>query len=215
MTHRICQPRPVSTALPILLDMLAFVHGLTACRVLPADVVQFDRPDAGMSFDGQQRIRSLDRPMLARVARQNQPRIPLAHQPDQFQHLPPANLPGLVHDDGAPSASSRLIRKLATVAGDGNPALLHVHDLLTLRREHDHLSARIAEFARPVHAGQNFCPCQRRREKSTPGWCWKPMHPMPGVVHRPIADWPDEDPNQRMTGAKTRFCGLDYFPFAH
>ena len=80
--------------------MLPFIHGLTACRVLPADVVQFNGPDTGMPLDGQQRIRCLDRPMLARVARQNQPRIPLAHQPDQFQHLPSANLPGLVHDDG-------------------------------------------------------------------------------------------------------------------
>ena len=52
-----------------------------------------------MPFNGQQRIRSLDRSMLARVARKNHPRIPFARQPDQFEHLASANLAGLVHHD--------------------------------------------------------------------------------------------------------------------
>ena len=52
-----------------------------------------------MPFNGQQRIRSLDRSMLARVARQHQPGIAFTYKPDQFEHLFSTNLAGLVHND--------------------------------------------------------------------------------------------------------------------
>ena len=80
--------------------MFALIQGLTACRVLPPDLVQLDGLHSGMAFDGKQSIRSLNRPMLAGVARQNQPRIPLSHEPDQFKHLLSANLTSLIHDNG-------------------------------------------------------------------------------------------------------------------
>ncbi len=95
--------------------MLAFIHGLTASRVLPADVVQLDGSDARKSFNGQQRIRSLDRSVLTRVTRQDQPRISFAHQPDQIQHLPSTNLSGLVHNDSSTFGQFTFYQKI----GDG------------------------------------------------------------------------------------------------
>ncbi len=60
--------------------------------------MQLDRFDAGVSFDGEQRIGRLDGTMLPRVAGKNQPRVSLTNQPDEFVHLPSANLPRLVHN---------------------------------------------------------------------------------------------------------------------
>ena len=46
----------------------------------------------------EERIRSLNRSVLARIARKYQPGISLADQANEFEHLPSANLTGFVHD---------------------------------------------------------------------------------------------------------------------
>ena len=85
-------------------DALAFLDITTERRVLPTNLVQFDRLHSGMAFDGEQGIRSLNRSVLPRVAGENQPSVSLMDQPDKLQHLPPANLSRFVHhDDGAVS----------------------------------------------------------------------------------------------------------------
>jgi hypothetical protein len=50
-------------------------------------------------LDGEQRVRRLNRPMLPRVAGKDYAGIPFLCQPQQFEHLPSADLPGFVHDD--------------------------------------------------------------------------------------------------------------------
>ena len=50
-----------------------------------------------MQLNGQQRVRSLDRAMLPRVARKNQTGISFLRQPDQFKHLATANLSRFIH----------------------------------------------------------------------------------------------------------------------
>ena len=97
---------------PILLDALALIVVPTECRVLPTNLVQLNRPDAGVSLDGKQRIRSLDRSVLPRVAGKNHPRIALASEPQQFEHLPSANLPRLVHDHDRASGQFTLEKKI-------------------------------------------------------------------------------------------------------
>ncbi len=73
-------------------------------------------------LDGQECIGSLDRSMLASVAGQDQPRIMLAAQSNQFEHLPPANLTGLIHDDGSVIGKFTLEEKLRHGRRRGNPA---------------------------------------------------------------------------------------------
>ncbi len=52
-----------------------------------------------MFFNRPQRIRSLDRSMLARVAGENETPAIFADHFQKQVHLFPADLPGLVHDD--------------------------------------------------------------------------------------------------------------------
>jgi hypothetical protein len=89
---------------------------------LSANLVQLHRLHAGMTLDGEQRIRCLHRTMLPGVAGENDAGIPFFGQTEQCQHLPPANLASLIHDDDGRSGNSALVRKLATVTGDGKPA---------------------------------------------------------------------------------------------
>ncbi len=58
-------------------DAIAFLDITTERRVLPSNLVQFDRFHSSMAFDGQQSIRILNRPVLPRVAGQNQPAVSL------------------------------------------------------------------------------------------------------------------------------------------
>ena len=53
--------------LAILSDDCTFLFTTAPRRVLPPDFMQFNRANARMPFNGQQRIGSLDRSMLARV----------------------------------------------------------------------------------------------------------------------------------------------------
>ena len=52
-----------------------------------------------MPFNGEQRVRSLDSPMLARIAGQNDPRIPFDGETKKLSHLATSDLTSLVHDD--------------------------------------------------------------------------------------------------------------------
>ena len=52
-----------------------------------------------MPLDGEQRVRCFNRAMLPRVTRQNHAGIVIAGQAQEFEHLPAANLSGLVHDN--------------------------------------------------------------------------------------------------------------------
>ena len=48
------------------------------------------------------------------------------------------------------------MRKLATVVGDRKPGLLHLHDLLTLRRENDHAPARLPQLLHQFAQDKTF-----------------------------------------------------------
>ena len=69
----------------ILFYASALILATTERWVLPANLVQFNWPDARVSLNGQQCIRSLDRSMLAGVTGKNDSRISLAGQAKDFQ----------------------------------------------------------------------------------------------------------------------------------
>ena len=133
--------------LPIPLDAACAPRRHDQGRVLPTNLVQFDRLHSGMALDGEQRIRSLNRSVLSRVAGKNHAGIPLLGQPEQVPAF-----------DARQSARPRPPRRrrcsgkftLGEKAGDRGwrrkSRLLHVHDLLTLRRENDHRSARLPKL---------------------------------------------------------------------
>ena len=76
--------------------------------------------------------------MLPRVTRQNHAGIVLAGQTQEFEHLPAANLSGLVHDNQRAGNHFALEQKICDRGWRRKPGLFHVHDLLALRRENDH-----------------------------------------------------------------------------
>ena len=108
--------------------------------------------------------------MLARVAGKNHPRIPLARQPEQLGHLAAANLPGLIHHDDRALSQFTLDQKIGNRRRRRKIRLFHRPRLAGVAARGRPRSGPIAGFVRPVRAGQNFCPCQRRREKVTPYW---------------------------------------------
>jgi len=67
MNRPTCQP-PRFNRLSIQPDTFAFLIVTTERRVLPTNLVQLHRLHSGMTFDGKQSIRSLNRPILARVS---------------------------------------------------------------------------------------------------------------------------------------------------
>jgi hypothetical protein len=89
----------------------------------------------------------------------------------------------------APSTSSRLSRKLVTVVGDGNSAV-PLPRLAGVAARGRPRACPIAGLARPVRAGQNFCPCPRRHETAKPHWWNAAARPKPGVAPHPILDLP-------------------------
>jgi hypothetical protein len=109
--------------------------------LLSANLVQFNWPDTGMQFDGQQRVRSLDRAMLPRVTRKNQTGISFLRQPDQFQHLATANLSRFIHHNQRTGLELPALQKARDCFGRRKTCLLHVHHLLTLWHEDDNAPA--------------------------------------------------------------------------
>ena len=94
-----------------------------------------------MQLNGPQRIRSLDRPMLPRIARKNQSGISFLRQPDQFQHLATANLSRFIHHNQRAFGKFPALQKTRDCFGRRKTCLLHVHHLLTLWREDDNAPA--------------------------------------------------------------------------
>jgi hypothetical protein len=137
-------------------DALAFLMVTTERRVLPTNLVQFDRLHSGMAFDGEQSIRSLNRPVLPRVAGENQPSMSLMDQPDKLQHLPPANLSRFVHHDDSAVRKFTLDEKIGDRRWRRKSSLLHLHDLLTLRRENDHAPARLPKLIHQFAQDKTF-----------------------------------------------------------
>ena len=105
-------------------------------RVLPADSFQFGGLKLGVTLQSQQCIRCLDRPMLPRVAREDDPAFPGIHHADEFNHLPCADLPGFVHQHHTPFRHLRAVQKIGYGRWLGQTALLQVNHLLTLRGQH-------------------------------------------------------------------------------
>ena len=99
-----------------------------------------------MSFQREQRIRSLDRSVLAGVARQHQPGVALAHQPDQVTHLASANLSRLVHQHNRASREFTSGQKTGDRFRRRKFRPLQVHDLLPLRREDDHVPPTVTDL---------------------------------------------------------------------
>ena len=126
--------------------MLAFLEVTTERRVLPTNLVQFNRLHSGMAFDGEQGIRSLNRSVLPRVAGKNQPSVSLMDQPDKLQHLPPANLSRFVHHNDCAVRKFTLDEKIGDRRWRRKTSLLHLDDLLTLRRENDHAPAKLPKL---------------------------------------------------------------------
>jgi hypothetical protein len=162
-------------------------------RVLPPNFMKFNRLDARMPFNGQQRIRSLDRSMLARVARQHQPGIAFTHQPDQFEHLFPPIWPASSTTTTVPSASSRLSRKLA-------PSWVTENRCASISTTCWRCGARTTTPRPPLR----ICSTNSRRTKLLP----VPAPPRnsetrslvetqhrsaPCVAPHPILDWPDAE----------------------
>ena len=69
-------------SLAILLDLHPLLFVTAKLRVLPPNCVKLDRLDTGIPFNGHQRIGRRNRSMLARVARQNHPRLTFPRQPE-------------------------------------------------------------------------------------------------------------------------------------
>ncbi len=132
--------------MPVTLDLPAFIVVTSERGILPANPVQFDRPNPGVTFDCQERVGRLDRPMLPSVAGQDQPRVMLAAQSNQFEHLPSANLTGLIHDDGSVIGEFTFEEKLRHGGRRRKTGLLHVHDLLPLRGKNDHWPVRLTDL---------------------------------------------------------------------
>src|SRR5208283_4461679 len=109
-------------------DVLAFLDITTERRVLPANLLQFDRLHSGMAFDGEQGIRSLNRSVLPRVAGKNQPSMSLMDQPDKLQHLPPANLSSFVHHNDCAVRKFTLDEKIGDCRWRRKTSLLHLDD---------------------------------------------------------------------------------------
>jgi hypothetical protein len=93
-----------------------------------------------MALDGEQRIRRFNRSVLARIAGENNAGIPLFGQAKQRQHLTPAKLACLIHYDYGPFRQFPFGEKAGNCGGRRKTRLLHVHDLLALRRKHGHRS---------------------------------------------------------------------------
>ena len=145
-----------------------------------------------MALDGEQGIRSLDSAMLPGVAGKNHPGIVLASKTQQFQHLPSANLPRLVHNHDRTGDSSRLRRKFATVDGDGSP-LSPCPRLADVAARGRRRAGQPAELVRPVHGEQNSCLCPRRHETRKPHSLRTRKRREPYAAHRPMSDLPDAD----------------------
>ena len=79
---------------------------------MATNLVKFNRLHAGIALDGKQGIRSLDCPVLSCVAGKNHPRITFASEAQQFEHLPSANLPRLVHHHDRASGQFVLQEKI-------------------------------------------------------------------------------------------------------
>jgi hypothetical protein len=99
-----------------------------------------------MALDGQQRIGGFNRSMLARIAGENNAGIPLFGQTKQSQHLTPAKLASLIHYDYGPFWQFPLGEKAGNRSWRRKTRLLHVHDLLALRRKHGHRSPRVTQL---------------------------------------------------------------------
>ena len=99
-----------------------------------------------MPFDGAQGIRSLYRSVLPGVAGENQPSVSLVDQTHEFQHLPPANLARFVHHNHGAVSKFTLGKKTGDRRWRRKSSLLHLHDLLALRREDDHGSAGLLDL---------------------------------------------------------------------
>ncbi len=110
-----------------------------------------------MPFNGKQRIRSLNRSMLPRVAGENQPSVSFAHQPDQAPSIcRPPICPASSTTMTALSASSRFDQKIGDRRWRWKSGLLHLHDLLTLRRENDHAPARLPKLLHQFAQDKTF-----------------------------------------------------------
>src|SRR5579859_1465690 len=108
--------------------------------------------------------------MLPSVAGQNQPSMPLVNQPDKFQHLTPANLSGFIHDDDGAVRQFTLEQKVGNCCGRRKSSLLHLHHLLTLRREDDHAPARLSKLLDEFTKDKTLaCACAAAKDRHAVG----------------------------------------------
>jgi hypothetical protein len=128
----------------------------TERRVLPPNLVQFNRFHAGMTFDGKQRIRSLNRAVLPGVAGENhRPCRSWINRTSSNICRPPI-CPASSTTMTALSAKFTLDEKIGDRRWRRKPGLLHFHDLLTLRRENDHAPARLPKLLHQFAQNKTF-----------------------------------------------------------
>src|SRR5258706_15979210 len=109
-----------------------------------------------MALDGQQRVGSLHRSMLPGVTRQNHTRILPTGETQEFEHLPSANLAGLVHDNQRAGNKFTFEQKVCERCWRRKPGFFHVHNLLALRCENDHMPASVLNLLNQITENKAF-----------------------------------------------------------
>ena len=119
---------------------------------------------AGMTLNGEQRIRCFHRTVLPGVARKDNARIPFLGEPEQSQHLPPANLPGFINYDYSALRQFSLGEKAGDRRRGRKSRLFHIHNLLMLRCENSHGSSRLLDLLGQLMQHKTL-PCARATAK--------------------------------------------------
>ena len=91
-----------------------------------------------MTLDGFQSVGGFNRPVLSRVAGKDDAGMVLPGESQEFHHLTAPDLPRLVHHNCGVGRKLSLLQERRDRGRGREPSRLHVHHLLTLRREHDH-----------------------------------------------------------------------------
>ena len=117
---------------PVLFQPLPFRLSFRLVGILAANAGQFGIFQPGVFFDGPECVGSFHGPMLVGVAGENHPALVFLHQPEQFQHLLAADLPGLVHHDHRAARQRTTSQKCADCLCADEPVPLQIHHLLAL-----------------------------------------------------------------------------------
>lgn len=109
-----------------------FRLSFSSLGILPPDVRQFGVTEAGIFFDGAQRVGRLDRTVLTRIAGQYDAALVTLNIFQKLQHLFTANLSRLVHDHERTSPHDLLRKKRTDGLRTGKAVALQIGDLLAL-----------------------------------------------------------------------------------